>query len=470
MNNNNAIIERSILSKIYSSQTLQKKYLVDLYYNIFTEERRYIAFLMIRLFRDHIPITIENLRGSQLESYRKKFGMNLTHEIIEHELTVETQISDTLFEDVYQSLHDEAFLRISDKLIDDMRYHHSYGERKKIIIHAQALLKLDKLFTRHKAVLRHSPIARTAKYMTKGQPFQALFSNILNSVIRGWARGFANSMIGKPSHGKTTFMTWDTVFNVMHGLIDRADVISAEEPDQVFWRRVIGMFLKIPASSLIDGDVTVSKEQVKAMEKVFLKRLYFHQEEKFSHAADLMNSIDDSDFMWFDHLNAFVYPYGDMYKGIIRVIEEQKRYLKVHPQTAIVNLSQPNTKQMLKAGRLFPKKEDAYNSSILEQASREFLSIYYPYVDATNPELQKYFRRRQVFEDVVQISVEKNSFGKVGVFDMEFLSDIGIYKDMPKEKNKLDVILPKHVEVNNNSKITSMADRADQFNFNLGDI
>jgi len=465
----NAIIEKSILSKLYNNRTLQKKYLVDLYYNIFTDKRRYIAFLMIKLFRDNIPITLENLRGSQIQAYQKKFGMHLTHKDIEDELNVNTQISDTLFEDVYQSLHDESFLRISDKLINDMRYHHGYGERKKIVVHAQALIKLDKLFTRHKTVLRHSPIAKTAKYMTKAQAFQPLFSNILNSIMRGWARGFANSMIGKPSHGKTTFMTYDTVFNIMHGILDRADVISAEEPDQVFWRRVIGMFLKIPASSLIDGDIKISKEQIKSMEKIFLNKLYFHQEEKFSHAMDLMNSIDDSDFIWFDHLNAFTYPYGDMYKGIIKIIEEQKRYLKVHPLTAIVNLSQPNTKQMLKAGRLFPKKEDAYNSSILEQASREFLSIYYPYVDATNPELQKYFRRRQVVEDLVQVSVEKNSFGRVGVFDLEFQNNIGIYKDIAKEKNKLDVILPKSATVNaqHQSKPVSMSERDNQFNLDL---
>ena len=187
--------------------------------------------------------------------------------------------------------------------------------------------------------------------------------------------------------------------------------------------------------------------QIKSMQKLFEGKLFFHEEGSFSHIVDLMNSIDKSDFMWIDHLNVVRYPYGDMFKGIVRMVEEQKKYLINHSNTAIVNLSQPNTKKMLAAGRLFPKKEDAYNSSVLEQASREFLSIYYPYVDATNPELQRYFRRRPTKENLVQISVEKNSFGKVGVFDLEFQNELGIYKDIPKEKEKLDVILPKQSQI-----------------------
>jgi len=244
--------------------------------------------------------------------------------------------------------------------------------------------------------------------MTKHQAYLPTSSHILNSALGGWSRGFANSLIGKPSHGKSTFMTWDSVIGIMSKRLSDVDVISPEEPEETFWKRVFSIFLQIPSSVLRKGNYTITKEQVTALKKTFEGKLRFHEQNKLVDVVDLLHSLSmKSEFIWIDHLNVVHYPKEDMYNGIITLVNEEKDFLRLNKDSVIVNLSQANTKKMLEKGRLVPQKEDAYNSSVLEHAAREFLSIYYPYVDATNPETGKFFVGKGIGREFLPIKRDR---------------------------------------------------------------
>jgi len=94
---------------------------------------------------------------------------------------------------------------------------------------------------------------------------------------------------------------------------------------------------------------------------------------------------------------------------------------------------------MKKKGRLFPSKEDAFCSSVLEQASRQFLSIYYPYKDIIDKDnMNKFMGKAVPTANDIQLSIEKNSYGDLGVFDLKYYPDYGRYEDIPDRKILLE--------------------------------
>ena len=449
----NTIYEESVIVKLFHNVNLQKMYLPDLLYGIFIKHKL-LAYIMKNLFDKGIEITLENIylvqNSKKVKRYAYKNNIELyTRKELEDLLinNYQSNTSDSLFEEAYNVLHDNSFFRYIEKAKEDFTYEIAYSNVGAILSRARAIIKLYNILYGRKIKQRKDTLLEAVTAINEKQSFVPTFSNALNNIIGGFSKGFVASIIARPSHGKSTIMTWTAIHGLMNKILDRIDIISGEEISDVFWRRVISAYFKIPSSSLRLGTYTVTESQYKELKEFVDGRLFFHPVTTLNDTVRVINTIKDSSMIWVDHINAIAYPNRDDVNGIKSLVSSQKEYLSYNSNTVIVNLSQVNTKTMKFKGRLFPTKEDAFNSSALEQASREFLSIYYPYLDSIDPELKANFRRGAKKKDAVSInkvlvSIEKTSFGGKGIIELDFQNEIGRYKDVKKKQTSTNVILP----------------------------
>lgn len=446
---NSAIFEKHVLVKLYHNKNLRKKYLPDILPALFEDKtRRLIIFCMKELHKRQYDITVENITIAQRTKVVKQF-MNkhfisfVSSEAISDEVNnLEADSSDEMFEEAFRELHDLAFARYTEQAKEDFTYELGYRNRAGIIARAKALIKIHQIIFKSKLKNRKDGITAAANLINQGETYLRFSSNKLTSILGGWSRGFPAALIGRPSHGKSTFMTWETTWLINKGKISRADIISAEEPEEAFWRRIFAIELNIPIKKMMNGLIKITPEQIQKVKQKYEGKIFFHEIVKYQDIVDLLFSLD-SEFIWLDHVNAVVYPKGDMFGGITALVGREKQWLKEYKNSVIVNLSQVNTKEMKRKGRIFPSKEDAFGSSILEHASREFLSIYYPYRDVIDKDEQhRFLGKKTPKPDHIQLSIEKNSYGDTGIFDMRYLYEYGKFEDFEKIPSNINVILP----------------------------
>lgn len=447
----NLIYEESVLIKLYHNKSLQEEYLIDLLPGVF-DYWRVLAFIMIQLHKKEVRITIKNILVMQKHKIVVDYAIRhntlpYDNKQLEELLTERyTDTSTSLFKEAYDTIHDEAFFKFVVTANEEFTYEVAYKSKQPILNRAKAIIKLHNILFDRKVKQRKDRLREAINSINQQQSFVPTFSAKLNNIIGGFSKGFVASVIARPSHGKTTFMSWSAL-DMLYKDIDgkkRVDIISAEEPSDVFWRRIISTFFKIPSSMLRDGSYTITDRQYEELLAFTKDRLFFHSATSLEDILGITNTIRNSDFIWYDHVNAIAYPYGDEVKGIKSLVNGQKEYLANNTSTVMINLSQVNTKSMKFKGRLFPTKEDAFGSSVLEQASREFLSLYYPYLDSIDPELSVNLKKNkyEAPKNKLMVSIEKTSFGGKGLVELKFEHEIGRYKDTKGQQKNTNVILP----------------------------
>lgn len=446
------IIEKSVLVKLFHNKSLQKKYLPDLLPVLFSDKtRRLIAFVMTELLKRNSEISAENvliyLTDVKVKAFMKKYFISLPtkDEIYDELYDPSVNSSLDLFEEAYAELHNEAFAHFVEGLNKDFTYDLGYKDTAGILARARAIEKVHKIIFRSKYKNKNDQIGDTIKGLGISQ-YQRFSSPKLTGILGGFSKGFPCTVIGRPSHNKSTFFsTNESCWNIKHGILDRVDIISPEEPPSVFWRRVLAYELKIELYKLIQGLAVPSKEEVQKVRDTYEGKLFFHEIRTLQGIKEFVSSVK-TDRIVIDHVNCVQYPRDDAYNGIINLVNFEKDWLADNRESVIINLSQVNTKEMKKKGRLFPCKEDAYNSTVLEQASREFLSIYYPHLDSIDKENQKLMVGKKIpmEKDIVQISIEKNSFGNLGIVNFKYHYDYGIFEDTKDDSTKKisNIIMP----------------------------
>ncbi len=429
--------ESHVVAKLFHNKELHY-YLSDILPELFGNmDRRITIFTMKNLFLKGKEITIENIiigQGApEVKAFIRKCKVEKLRLPSLHDMVYSIGINtkSEMFEDAYKEIHNIAFARYTQNLIKDITFDLGYRDAKGILNRAKALTRVYSIIYGSKVKDRRDQIGDAAQEINSDSPYIRTFSPGLNIGLGGISRGFAATLLGKPSHGKSTIATYDLFYKIDHNLIERGDVVGVEESPTVFWRRAFAHVCKKPIKALMDGVAKITPEDIAKVKERYEGKIFFHSLSGFSDVADLIMSLTKkTEYILVDHVNSISYPNGDDFHGIKSLINIEKAFLKDNPDSAILNLSQANTKEMLKKGRLIPKKEDAYMSSILEQAGREFLVVYYPYKDFTDPEVQKHFKGgKQPPADKVQMYIAKNSFGNLGCYDLRYDYDHGRYKD-----------------------------------------
>lgn len=438
----NTVFEKAIVVKLFHNPNLQKAYLPDLLPGIFHDRSlRLVAFTMQQLYLKEKKVSVENMVLVQNSRVVKTFmsKYNIKKILTEEQVTdlvynVEVDSSETLFEEAYKELHDIAFARVVEKAVEDFSYNLGYNNRHGILARAKAILKVYNIIYRSKHHNKKDGIGSAISASKKKNAYLRVFTTSLSSLVGGWSRGYIGGLIGRPSHGKSTFMTKDSLWQIKRNSLNRVDAISPEESEEIFWQRVISMELNVPLNKLREGLIQVSSGEEQRIRELYEGKLFFHEVKTLTEVMDLINTLK-SQYIWIDHINGLAYPNDNMYQGIIKLINFQKDYLRQNKDTVMVDLSQVNTKKMLDKGRLFPRKEDAYNSSALEHACREIHSIYYPYRDAISPETQKYLHANKKMynfsykKDEIILSVEKNSYGELALLNYKYIPETGNFID-----------------------------------------
>jgi hypothetical protein len=454
----NLIYEESVLLKLYHNHKLQEEYLPDLLPGVFTTWKL-LAYIMTKFHQKEIEISIENIllvqNSHKITKYVKANRLIIYTEEQLQKLLIDNynDTSPSLFKEAYDVLLEETFYRYVKTANEDFIYDSEYKNRTRIVKRAKSILKLNNILYSRKIKQREDTLALAIKTINESQSYVPTFSHKLNNIIGGFSKGFIASIAARPSHGKSTIMTWDTIYGLQEGTRRRVDIISAEEPSAIFWRRIISAYFRIPSDLLRLGDYHVTKKQYDELKEFAHDRLFFHSARTLEEVLGTLNTIKNSTIIWLDHVNAVVYPRGDELRGIKSLVDGQKQYLAENPDTVIVDLSQVNTKSMKFNGRLFPTKDDAFGSSVLDQAAREFLTVYYPYLDSIGVEIVKKKKKKDEEEeetpiDRIKVSIEKTSFGGKGVIDLKFINTMGRYVDTKDKQKDVNVILPDNEELN----------------------
>jgi len=413
---------------------------------IFSDKYKLIAYSIKLLYNKNLDVSIDNIlllqQNKLVKSFIWKHSLGSINEMFLNDLFHDVAINESseLFDDAYKEIHNVAFARYVSKLKDDFSYDLGYRNTAGVIARARAIIKVHSILFRSKLKDKNGGIKKAINMINTKNPYIVFSSPKLTKILGGWSRGFAGSLIGRPSHGKSTLMTNECLWLIDHKRVNGTiDIFSSEEPEEIFWRRVIAYKLNIPIQSLIYGEVSITESQAKSVMDAYEKQLKFHEVISLSDLKELLLTLNNSEMIWVDHVNSLTYPKGDMYNGIISLVNIEKEWLKSNKRSVIINLSQVNTKEMKKKGRLFPSKEDAFCSSVLEQASRQFLSIYYPYKDIIDKDnMNKFMGKAVPTANDIQLSIEKNSYGDLGVFDLKYYPDYGRYEDIPDRKILLE--------------------------------
>lgn len=379
-----------------------------------------------------------------------KTSEEITSEYIHSEVyDIDVDSSSHLAKEIFQELHNFAFADFAQQMNSGINYDLAYNDNQSILARAKAIQKVHRTIFGNKYKENKDQIGFAAQSINQGDSYIPTSSPALNNFMLGWSKKFPCSFVGRSSHGKSTFMTQEGIHKVLKELVDEVHVIAPEEPSEVFWRRIFAATFKIPISAMRSGTVKISQQQVDHVKKLYENKIKVHNDAlKFRDIIDLLFSLKGSHFTWIDHINAIEYPGNgtslqNMIGGIPGLIAYEKQYMLDNPEAIIVNLTQANEKVIMSESGYWkqPKYSHAYCSQVLHQASREFLSLYYPYKDSVNFPTEWVGKRDPHSPTDMFMSIEKSSFGDVSRIHFKYDPEFGTFKDAP-DTGKGNIILP----------------------------
>jgi len=449
------IYEKAVILKLLHNKELQKQYLPEVLPYLWSQPEDRVFVYIMKYLKDHsIPITINNLQVA-LTIKEVKLFMNRMEAVVDgmdlasywHDDTIKP--SADLFQEAYEELHDIAFSRYVEKTKEDFTFDLGYNKRHYIIARAKSIIKLHEVIYRHKFIKPTNDIDTAVDFINTRDELIPTFSPKLNGLMGGWTRGFANTVLGRAGHTKSTMMTFDSVHKAVYEVVDGVHAILIEEQPPVFWRRVIAILLKIPIREMRSKTVKISETQKAAVKRKLGGRLKVHTVTTFKDLIDLISTIKD-EFLWIDHINAVQYPgrgnaLQNMMGGILGLINAQVGFLRDRPYQSHINLSQVNEKELIRrTGRdiwKHPSYHDAYGSQILHQHSREYITLYYPRRDVlNNPDAWAGKKELKDAEpEDVYLKVEKSSFGDLSRMKFNYNFDFATFKDVDERASNVTI-------------------------------
>ena len=454
------IYEKIYIAKVYHNGKLHPE-LERISPSLFTNtKRRYVVYLMKRLYEAKIAVTMDNMLiySSRPDDHyllfiRKTFKCDYGEEA-KHILKMDElsgilydpvlDASDNLFDTIKDELHIMAFARFVAQQLEEIKYGISYHNKDS---YADILARTKGIQTFHKLLFtnestRRNQLEETKNRINSHDEYVPTSSQLLNSHIGGFTRGFVDAIIGKSGHGKSTWTDYNIVHTLRSGKLDEIVKISPEEPADFTWRRVISMVCKLSTTGMRNKLVKITDEHIKKVSEVLEKKLKIHDNVfKLKDIKEVIRATD-ADQLYIDHLQAIEYPgksnpLMNMIGEIPGLILFQERIAK-QKNISIINLSQVGDKEIARSERFSkrPRYHDAYGSSMLYQKAREFLAVYYPYKDYDeNP--QNFYGNMPTHNDY-EIGIEKSSFSALGIVHLNFDYEYSIFSDKITSKTKTD--------------------------------
>jgi len=450
-----AIYEKAVILKLLHNEKLRKKYLPEVLPYLWSKpEDRVFVFMMKRLYDKNYELSMQNLEvvltTPEVKLFMKRMGAVLDRMDLAsywHDDSIKPDAE--LFKEAFEELHDIAFSRYVEKAKEDFTYDLGYSDRYRILARARSIIRLYNVIYKHKLSTPQNDLDAAVSYINNRDELIPTFSPVLNGLMGGWERGFANTLLARSGHTKSTIMTFDSVFKAVHKQVDCVHAILIEEQPPVFWRRVIAILLKIPISEMRNKTVRISKNQVDLVKKKLDGRIKVHSVTAYKDIVDLLSVIKD-EFVWLDHINAIQYPgrgnaMQNMIGGIPGLISAQVNFLRERPYQSYVNLSQVNEKELIKrtGNQVWkhPSYTDAYGSQILHQHSREYLTLYYPQRDVLNNPMAWAGKKelKDAKPEDVYLKVEKSSFGDLSRIKFKYNFDFGIFEDINENVSNVTI-------------------------------
>lgn len=454
------VFERAYVIKLFHNKDMLNKHLDSTLPNIFLDKRyRLIIYLMKMLKSKDINITIENMAiycsrpDNRLNAFFRRHHIGpLSYDEL-HDILYEPGIdsSSKLIDIAKKELLNRSFARFVEDAIADIKYMNSYtleAYHPAILGKAKAITKVHDIL--YDNVGGNRDQLQEAKHLINStEEYITTCSQLLNSYIGGFTRGYVDSVIAKSSHCKSSWIDYNILHTISSGKIEKRILkITPEEDAATQLRRYIATICKISTTSMRMKMVEITNDHLRIVkDKLNDKLIIVDNAFKYKDIIEVMNYTKNIDMIVIDHLQSIEYPgkgtyLHNMIGNIPGLIGIQKKIAK-QLNIPIINLSQVGDKEIQKSDRLVkaPRYWDAYGSSVLYQASREFLALWYPYKDyeeqivstGTVPSIND-----------IQISIEKSSFSTIGKLDLHFDPEFNIFTDKNKEKKlkKLDYIAP----------------------------
>lgn len=450
-----SIFEKSVLCKLYHNQVLQKQYLEEILPPLWEDPKhQLLVFIMKYLHKKRIPINLQNIMIAQKapEVARFKRKRN-TGELVQPEVKnllydLQVDISEDMFREAYEELHNIAFARGASELLGEASYELTYSRPHAVLARAKGVQKLFDIIYKRKFGAKGNVIQKAAAYINEREgTIRFSFSPKLSGLVGGWTRGWAGTILGRSGHTKSTIMTLDSVLKAVHNTVGDIDIILTEESEEVFYQRVFAILLKIPIQLMRNRLIKITDAHIEQVQKLLGGRLKTHRYSSFKDIIDLLFTLR-SKYIFIDHINAIQYPGSgnaliNMIGGIPLLIGKQIEFLRSSPDSVVINLSQVNEKELAKLRGVWkhPSYIHAYGSQVLHQHSREYLTVYYPYKDVLNnprewtgkKELQK------AKQGDVYLKVEKSSFGDLVEVKFNFKFEFGILEDTVDKVSNIEL-------------------------------
>jgi len=454
---NSDVIEKAILVWLFHDSSLRELHLPTLLPSVFLNpERRLVLYVMQKLSESKAEITIPNILlymitpNEKLSAFIKR---NSVKNITENDLNelffdMEIRQQPDLFGVAKDLLIKYAFARFVEDRIDEIKYWNSYpgSNENSIISNCKSIIKIKDILRGQKQEIVDQ-LQKAMDKINSDEEYVSTSSQALNNYIGGWTRGYIASVIAKSSHGKSTWIDYNTIQSLLTNKIQTATIISPEETADTRWRRIISSIFRISTTMMRQKTAKIKQEHINKIREMFGKRLTIHDDVfRMKDIIDVIHS-SKSDMIVVDHLQSIDYPgSGDflarMIGGIPAIIDAEKRIAKQR-NIPIINLSQVNDKDIQRSDRLIkaPRYWDAFASSVLFQASREFIALWYPHKDyEDNPLL---FGNKPPEQNDIRISIEKSSFTSIGKIHLEYEYEFSSFKDKAKPSNKNFYTSPK---------------------------
>ena len=451
------VYERAYILKLFHNSELQAKYLPDTYPNIFlNKEYRLIIYLMKQLYQKKIPITVDNMAmltiapDAHLYAFAKKHRLHLLSYEELHDIIYEPgyNTTDKLFDAARTEVLNRSFCRFTDDVTSEMRYLNSFANPKYqpvILGKARAVWKVHNLL--YASENKRNQLEEAKHLINSTDEYITTSSQVLNSYIGGFTRRFVASVIAKSGHAKSSWVDYNVLHTLLKGKARKIVKITPEEDAGTQLRRYIAMICKISTTAMRMKSIEITNEHLNMVrEKLKDKLVIIDDKFKYRDIIEIMHSLEDVDMLIIDHLQTIDYPGSrsameNMIGGIPGLVSYEKKIAK-EKNMAIINVSQVNDKDIARSDRIIkaPRYYDAYGSSILYQASREFLALWYPYRDwedqMINPGIPP------TVNDI-QVSIEKSSFSRIGKVTLHFNPELNIFTDKStKQLAKLDYVAP----------------------------
>ncbi len=442
------VLERAMLLWLFHDKELREQHLDKILPAMFLHPtRRLLIYVMQKMKDKEVEITVptivlfiqNNVETLKLFIQRNKIIIpdenGIRDILFDPEINVKNK---DYFDGVFKDLIRYAFARFVEDKVSEIQFENSYPGKYEsgILAKAKGIIKVHDML-HGKIGDKRDQLNETRELINNSDEYISTSSQVLNSYIGGWTRGYVATVIAKSGHTKSSWIDYDTSHSLLSGKISSAVIISPEEIASTRWRRLIAMIFKIPTSMMRQKLVQVSDEHIKKIREIFKDKLIIYdQVTKYKDILDLMSTLK-CDKVIVDHLQSIEYPgtkdyLGNMIGNIPGIIDFEKRIAKLR-KMVIINLSQVGDKEIQRSDRLSkaPRYYDAYGSSVLYQASREFLSIYYPFRDyEDNPMI---FGANPPTINDISCSIEKSSFSKLGKVRWNFDPEFNTFTDKPSK-------------------------------------